>query len=368
MTSKLDRRLPPAGTFGHEQVIVRGGSRSGLPLIAAVHSTALGQALGGCRLWHYADWRDGFADALRLSEAMTDKCALAGLAHGGGKTVVALPPGYILTAADRRAVMHDVGDLIESLGGRYATGPDAGTGPADMDLIHERTAHVFCRPREHGGSGDSSPATAAGVLAALRATCDWLSGSPDLAGRRIAVVGLGHVGSRLARSLAATGADLVLADVDPAKKTLAGEVGGAWVGPDQALTAEVDVLVPAALGGAITRALVPRLACAAIVGPANNQLADDDLAEELHRRGILWAPDYLVSAGGVISATAQELHRETPRQALDRVEHIGDTLAEVLAAARRDGMTPHRAALRIARRRTTSAGTPPPDNVPGRRG
>ncbi|GAA3219581.1 Glu/Leu/Phe/Val dehydrogenase dimerization domain-containing protein [Dactylosporangium siamense] len=190
--------------FEHEQVVIRAGARSGLPVIIALHSTALGPALGGCRLAVYPHWTDGLTDALRLSAAMTGKCAVAGLPNGGGKTVVPLPAG----AFDRRAVLLDVGDAIEDLGGRYGTGPDVGTGPDDMLVIGERTRHVACRPTSAGGSGDSSTHTAAGVLAALHALCAAVFGSPDLAGRRFAVVGLGRVGADVARRLAAAGATL----------------------------------------------------------------------------------------------------------------------------------------------------------------
>jgi glutamate dehydrogenase/leucine dehydrogenase len=331
--------------FEHEQVVVRRGDRTGLTIIVAIYSTARGPALGGCRLWRYPDWRDGLTDALRLSAGMTDKCAVAGIPYGGGKTVVVAGDGPV----DRQAAMHDVGDLIESLGGRYATGPDAGTGPADMDLIGERTRHVFCRTAGRGGSGDSSPATAVGVLAAIRAVCAGLFGSADLAGRRAAVVGLGHVGGILAGELAKSGAQVVAADIDPAKRALAGELGATWLTPEEALTAPVDVLVPAALGGVLTAAVVPRLRCAAVVGPANNQLADESVADLLHERGIVWAPDYAVSGGGIIYATASELEGLPPGQALARVRGIGETVGRILAAARRDRTAPHRAARRLAR-------------------
>ena len=325
--------------FEHEQVVVRRGDRTGLTIIIAIHSTARGPGLGGCRLWRYPDWRHGLTDALRLSAGMTDKCAVAGLPYGGGKAVVVAGAQPV----DRGAAMHDVGDVIESLGGRYVTGPDAGTGPADMDLIAERTRHVFCRTAERGGSGDSSPGTAVGVLAAIRAVCADLFGSADLAGRRVAVVGLGHVGGILARDLAAGGAKLVVADIDPARRALAGELGATWVGPDEALVAEVDVLVPAALGGLLTAEIVPRLRCAAVVGPANNQLAAEPVADLLHERGIVWAPDYAVSGGGVIFATASELEGLPADQALARVRGIGETVARILAEARRRGTHPHRA-------------------------
>ena len=164
--------------FTHERLAVERGPESGFPIIVAVHSTVLGQAIGGCRVATYPDWRDGVADALRLSAAMTEKAALAGLPHGGGKTVIALPPGAVKSPA----ALRDAGALIESLGGGYATGPDVGTGPDDMVTIGERTRHVFCRPPEAGGSGDSSPATAAGTIAALRAVLAHRFGDASPAG------------------------------------------------------------------------------------------------------------------------------------------------------------------------------------------
>ena len=341
--------------FEHEEVLLRRGPRSGLPIVVAVHSTALGQAVGGLRMWHYPDWRDAQSDALRLARGMTYKCAVAGVDKGGGKTVVAVPPE--VTPALRRAALLDAGDAIDSLGGRYATGPDVGTGEPDMDVIAERTAHVFCRPASSGGSGDSSPHTAAGVVASLRA----LTGG-SLAGRRFAVVGLGRVGGAVARELAAAGAELVLSDVDEAKRTLAERLGehAVWAEPDAALTADVDVLVPAALGGVLTADVVPRLRCGVIAGPANNQLADESVADLLHRRGILWAPDYVVGSGGVVNAIAVELDGADPARAARLVEGIGATVAAIVADARSAGTTPARAAreraearLRVASHRET---------------
>jgi glutamate dehydrogenase/leucine dehydrogenase len=356
MSSRAGRPIFDDSKLDHEEVVVRTGRRSELPVVVAVHSTGLGPAIGGCRLWHYPDVRDALGDAMRLSEAMTYTCAVAGLAHGGGQIVVALPAGITLHPGDRRVLMSDVGDIVESLGGRFAMGPDAGTGPADMAAAGERTAHVFCRPPELGGSGDSSPATATGVLAALGVTFDRLFGSPHFEGRRVAVVGLGQVGSNLARRLAVAGARLIVSDIDPNKQALASELGATWVTPERGLTAGVDVLVPAALGGVITGDLVPRLRCAAIVGPAHNQLADDASADQLREKGILWAPDYVVSGGGIIFAISVEQHGETPEKALDRVSGIGATLAAVLETAEHKALTPAQAALELALQRLHTAG------------
>jgi glutamate dehydrogenase/leucine dehydrogenase len=313
----------------HEKIVIERGARSGARIIVAVHSTARGPAIGGCRVAASPDWRDGLEDALRLSAAMTGKAALAGLPHGGGKTV-------IVAERASRDVLLDAGDVIESLGGTYATGPDVGTGPDDMVTIGERTRHVFCRPARAGGSGDSSVHTADGVLAALRAICGTLSG------RSFAVLGVGRVGSHVLRLLAAEGATLIASDVDDSRRAHAH--GARWTDPDSCLTAEVDVLVPAALGGVLTPASVPRLRCGAVAGPANNQLDDPATARLLHQRGILWAPDTVVSAGGIIYATAVELGHETPDAAAARVRGIGATLTGILAAARTRGVSPADAA------------------------
>jgi glutamate dehydrogenase/leucine dehydrogenase len=337
----------------HENVTIVRGPRSGLPIIVAIHSTRLGQAIGGCRLAHYPGWRDGLTDALRLSAAMTDKAALAGLPNGGGKTVVALPPGTVLAQGARRDVLHDVGDVIAGLGGAYATGPDVGTGPDDMVVIGERTDHAFCRPASAGGSGDSSRHTAVGVLAALRAVCADRFGSGELDGRTLAILGLGRVGTHVLDLLTQAGATVLAADLDPARRAAAGDA--TWLSPAECLTAEVDVLVPAALGGLLTPESVTGLRCAAIAGSANNQLDAPETAALLHERGILWAPDFVVSAGGIIHATAVELHHETTEQATSRIEGIGDTLAGILRAARDAGTTPLEAALAQARSRYRAA-------------
>lgn len=341
--------------FDHEHITVHKGQRSGLPIAVAVHSTVLGMAVGGCRMWHYPDWRDALADAMRLSESMTHKAAVAGVDHGGGKTVVALPTAAPLDPAARRAVLLDVGDVVESLGGRYGTGPDVGTGPVDMVTVAERTRHVFCLPTEHGGSGDSSGPTAEGVLAALAAICINLFGSADPAGRRFTLIGLGHVGEHLAKALAGAGAELVVADVDPAKRAVAEALGATWVAPSDAARVPTDVLVPAALGGLLTADLVPDLRCAAIAGPANNQLADDRVADLLHARGILFVPDPVVSAGGVIYTMGVELHERTPQAALTEVRGIAATVTRLLADADRTGITPHQAARNLATARLNAA-------------
>lgn len=344
------------GALGHEQVTVTRGRRSGRTVVIAVHSTALGPALGGCRVRGYEDWSDAVDDALRLSEAMTWKAALAGLKRGGGKTVVALPPGAPAPeGSDREALLLDVAEAIADRRGTYWTGPDVGTGPADMDVVARGTKHVFCRTTAAGGSGDSGPATADGTCAALRAVAEHLFGSPGVSGLRIGVLGLGSVGGRLTRTLAAAGADLLVSDVDPGRRGLASEVGARWVDPEVLPVAELDLLVPAAVGGLLTADLVARLRCAGVVGPANNQLADETVAAMMHQRGVLWAPDYVVSAGGIIRAVSREQDGDTEAVAAARVDGIGVTVRAVLRAAAAADVPPHQAAMALARTLTASA-------------
>jgi leucine dehydrogenase len=339
----------------HERVAIAVGERSELPVIVAVHSTALGQAVGGCRLWRYRDWRDALEDALRLSEAMTLKCALAGLALGGGKSVIALSPDSELTADRRRAAMLDLGDAVDAFGGSYGVGEDVGTTAEDMLIARERTPYAYCLPESEGGAGEPSAPTADGVCDAIGVTLERAFGSADATGRRVAVIGLGQVGSRVARRLAADGAELVVSDIDDSKRRLADELGAAWTDPDSALCADVDLLVPAALGGILTATSVAALRCTAIAGPANNQLADDGVADALHDRGILWAPDFVVNAGGVIYGSAMEMDGCSREDAIARVGAVAGTLDAVFAATREHAITPLAAARQLAGERLRGA-------------
>jgi glutamate dehydrogenase/leucine dehydrogenase len=210
---------------------------------------------------------------------------------------------------------------------------------------------VFCRPPQQGGSGDSSPHTATGVVAALRAVCARMHGSPDLRGRRMAISGLGNVGGHLARQFAAAGAYLLVSDIDSGKRALAEALGARWAEPQDAITADIDVLIPAAVGGILTSQIVPHLRCAAIAGPANDQLAEPAVAGLLHQRGIVWVPDYVAGVGGVIYALTVELDKKAPPRALARVQVIADTVGLLLDTAERAGMALAQAALELAGQR-----------------
>ncbi|GAA2673696.1 MULTISPECIES: Glu/Leu/Phe/Val dehydrogenase dimerization domain-containing protein [Actinosynnema] len=334
------------GSPAPERLVVERGRRSGQVIAVSVDSTRLGPALGGCRALAYPAWQDGVADAVRLSAAMTEKAALAGLAHGGGKTVVVLEPGFTGPRAD---LLADVGDAVEAFGGDYVTGPDVGTGPADMVGIGRRTRHVLCRPEAEGGSGDSSAPTALGVGAAIDAVRARLWPGRELGSLSFAVHGLGHVGSLVARSLAAAGARLVVSDVDTSRRALAESLGADWVSPQEALVADVDVLAPCAVGGVLTAGIVGELRCAAVVGAANNQLDHDGTADLLHARGVLWAPDPVVSGGGVIASVAREREGASAREAQERVRGIGARLGRILDAATASGTTPLHETRRLVR-------------------
>jgi leucine dehydrogenase len=331
----------------HEEVHVRQGRRSGVTVAVAVHRTVGGRALGGCRMVPYATPDAAVEDVERLARAMTYKAAAAGLQIGGAKGVIALPAGEPIGAQRRRAALRDFAELVESLDGRYITAQDAGTALSDLEYISRFTAHVAGHPIEQGGSGDPSPYTAHGVEVAIRAS---LRGAP-LAGCHVAIIGLGHVGGELARRLAAAGARLSVADVDPAKRALADELGATWVAQEVALDVEADVIAPCALGGVLDAAAIARLRVGVVAGAANNQLASDDCAQVLHARGILWAPDFVANAGGLI-AVVDEL-RGFDRARVERgVERIGDTLAEVYARAASEGTNTLIAAQSLAAERS----------------
>jgi leucine dehydrogenase len=345
--------IPPV-PFEHEELGVRRGRRSGVYTIVAVHSTALGPALGGLRVWRYATPVDASRDALRLARGMTLKAAAAGLDLGGGKGVVCVPDGDFGPARRRDALL-DFGDLVESLEGRYITAEDVGVSPGDLEVIAERTSHVTGRSKEHGGSGDPSPVTAIGVESAMRACARERFGAPELAGRRIVVIGLGHVGGHLARRLAAAGADLCVSDVEPRKRSIASALGADWIDPADAPLAECDLLAPCALGGTVDADNVEKLRCEVLCGAANNQLAEESLAAVLDERGILFAPDFIVNAGGLINVF-REIRGYAPEHARELACGIEETMATILATARERGTTPLEAARDLAGERLGAAG------------
>ncbi|WP_223691732.1 Glu/Leu/Phe/Val dehydrogenase family protein [Leifsonia poae] len=332
----------------HATLHVVKGRRSGLTISVAVHSTVLGPALGGCRVWNYDSWAEAVNDSLRLAEGMTLKNAAAGLNRGGGKTVVYVPKGVVLTAQERHDAMLDLGDAVESLGGAYMTAEDVGTSAEDMAVVATRTAHVCGLPSSQGGVGEPSDATAAGVYAGLLSTLEKAVGTRSVAGRRVTVLGLGHVGSIIAMRLAGEGAELTVTDVNPAKRALADALGATWVDPQLAHTVEGDLFVPAGVGGVLTDRVIDELRVKAVVGPANNQLAHRSGAQRLADRGILWAPDFVVNAGGVIFLSMMSDVLPSAEATQQRVEAIGDTVTEIFTVAEGRRITTLEAAEEIA--------------------
>jgi leucine dehydrogenase len=341
--SRADRPDPSE----HELLLVRRGRRTGAHTIVAVHSTVLGPALGGCRLWRYEDLEAAIDDALRLSGAMTLKAAAARLPLGGGKAVIFPPLDLDLTGSSRRALLEDFADTVNVLDGSYITAEDVGTTAADMDLLSTLSRYVVGAPTTHGGSGDPGDFTAAGVLAAMRACAHRSFGSRELSARSVAIVGVGHVGEPLARRLHADGATLVLSDVDGSKQALARELDAAWADPERALRADVDVLAPCALGGVLDAELAQELHAGIVCGSANNQLAARGVADALHARGVLYAPDFIVNAGGLINVSL-ELTGYDHALALERIARIEDTTSRILEHAEASSITPLAAAEDLA--------------------
>lgn len=348
METAMTHHTLPLPDFVHERVEVITGPRSGLFIAVALHSSVLGSALGGARLWTYPHWSDALGDALRLSAAMTLKNAAAGLDAGGGKSVIRLAPGETLDADRRRAAFLDLGDAVELMDGRYRTAEDVGSTTEDMLTVSERTQHVVGLPSTVGGSGEPAGPTSMGVHASLLAVLERVTGSADAAGRRITISGLGQVGGRLAQRLAEQGAALTVTDINPARRAFAEELGATWVEPGSEHLIPGDVFVPAGIGGVLTDEVIDALDVKAVCGPANNPLADHSGADRLAGRGILYAPDFVVNAGGVIYLDLEAKRIGSSEEVMARVSAIGDTVRRILDDAEARGITPLEAAEELA--------------------
>ncbi len=347
-------------SWNGEELIERLDAETGATIFIALHSSRLGPATGGTRWKTYPDLAAARRDAERLSEGMTCKWAAAGFPRGGGKAVLAVPPG--LEAARRDGLLRRYGSFIRELGGRFWTGADVGTSSRDMDVIAETGApYVFSRSPAHGGAGDSSGWTALGVEAGIRTTCARLYGDASLSGRRIVVQGAGSVGSALIQRLRAAGAALAFSDVDETSVRRQRDEGLAFLDPAVVLETPCDVLAPCALGGILDAGTIPRLRCRAVAGAANNQLGEPQDAESLRARGILYAPDFVINAGGAVGITGQESLGWPPERARQEVLRIGATLESVYALAEAQGITTDAAARRIAEQ-ALARGTP---DIPG---
>jgi glutamate dehydrogenase/leucine dehydrogenase len=334
----------------HEDIVAVRREQSGLRAIIAVHSTLLGPSLGGARFYPYEDEALALHDVLRLSRAMTHKAALAGLPQGGGKAVIIGDPLLVKTPA----LLHDFAAAVNLLQGRYITAEDVGTTQDDMDFLRETTPFVAGTAPSRGGSGDPSSATAYGVVVAMEAAAAHRWGG-DLTGRTVCVLGAGKVGGEIIRLLIQRHAVVIASDVDHVKAKRALRAGVARiVDPTDALRATADIFCPCALGGLLTEALVPELRFAMIVGAANNQLARAHVADSLAAAGVLYVPDFLANAGGIINI-AQESQGYDQERALQAVGQIRDTATAVLERAESCGITPLAAAEELVAKRLARA-------------
>lgn len=333
--------------YGHEEVAFHRDRDTGLRAIVAIHDTRLGPGLGGIRIREYDSEDAALTDVLRLSRAMTYKNACAGLDFGGAKSVLLAP-----LPEDRRAAFLAMGRIVEGLAGRYVATEDMGMTEPDVAVLNEVTPHAVGRSRRAGGSGDPSPHTAKGVYVGMRAALHAAGLGGEFAGRKVAVQGCGKVGRALIRHLIAVGADVAAADTDEAAAEAAGGIGATIVAPDEILFRQVDVLAPCAAGGILNAETIPELRCKTVAGGANNQLAEDEDAERLAEYGVVYAPDFVINAGGVINV-GDELAEGGyhPERVAYRIAAIERTLDEIFAEAAETGRTPHETAIELAERR-----------------
>jgi leucine dehydrogenase len=334
---------------GHEQVVFWNEPSCGYRGIIAIHNTVLGPALGGTRFWQYNNDREAFIDALRLSRGMTYKAAVAGLNLGGGKSVII---GDNRTT-DREAIFRAHGRAVETLKGRYITAEDVGTSVDDMEFVAMETEHVSGRA---AASGDPSPVTAYGVYRGIKAAAKHRFGTDDLNGKTITVQGVGHVGYYLCQNLAGEGARLVVTDIDAARvQKVVHDFGATAVGPDEIYAIEADVYAPSALGATINDDTLKVLKVQIVAGAANNVLAEERHGDELHSRGILYAPDYVINAGGLINVCG-ELNQWTPERSMRKAGEIYNTLLRLFELSQAEGLPTYRAADRLAEQRISNVG------------
>ena len=328
----------------HEKVLIGRDAASGYHGIIAIHSTALGPAVGGTRFWNYDSEADALTDALRLSHGMTYKNALAGLPLGGGKSIIIANHG----AGDREAVLRAHGRFVNTLQGSYITAEDVGTSPDDMAIVLLETPYVAGLV---GRSGDPSPFTARGVFRAIQASARFLRGNDDLSGAAVALQGCGHVGYNLAKLLHDAGAQLIVSDVNQSNSArVVEEFGAEMVQPDEIFGVNADIFAPCALGGILNDQTIPELKVQIVAGAANNQLLEERHGEMLRARNILYAPDYVANAGGVLNGST-ELLGWKPEDAARKINEIYDTVLRIYESAQAQGLTTNKAADQLAEER-----------------
>lgn len=332
--------------LGYGEIYVRHHQPSQLSAIIGIHSTRLGPALGGCRLAPYPDEGAAMNDVCRLARSMSYKAALAGLPHGGGKAVILRPKAEF----DRTALFQAFGEMVEQLGGRYITAEDSGTNPADMQVIRSVTSYVTGASPGHGGSGDPSPFTALGVRRGIEACVEFLFERDGLQGLHVCVQGIGSVGYHLCKELHALGAVLTVADTQPDRtQRVAAEFGANVASVSDIIRTPCDVFAPCAFGGVVSDDTIDTLKCRIIAGGANNVLVESRHGDALAAKGIVYAPDYAINAGGLINV-AQEVKGYDANMATQRTLMIHDTIWRILKESRDTGVPPHRVADRMAER------------------
>jgi len=338
-------------SYGHEEIVICSRPEVGLKAIIAIHDTTLGPSLGGTRMWPYESEEAAMKDVLRLSRGMTYKSAISGLNLGGGKAVIIGDPQTDKSEMLFRAF----GRFVDGLGGRYITAEDVGMTELEMEWIYSETKYVTGIPKSLGGSGNPSPVTAYGVYMGMKASAKKAYGSDSLKGKKVAVQGAGNVASHLARFLSKEGAEIYITDIFKEKaKKVAEEVSGTFVDPDDIYDVDMDIFSPCALGGVINDKVIPRLSCDIVAGAANNIL-DDEVkhGEDLIDRGILYAPDYVINAGGVINISS-ELEGYDEDRAMQKTERIYDTVLDIFDYAEENSVTPVNASNRLAEERIES--------------
>jgi leucine dehydrogenase len=336
---------------GHEQIVFCNNSEVGLKAIIAIHNTTLGPALGGLRMWPYGSEQEALDDVLRLSRGMTYKAAVSGLNLGGGKAVIIGDPRQHKSEALFRAF----GKFIDTLNGRYITAEDVGIDVNDMEFIFQETENVVGVHQAHGGSGDPSPYTAYGSIQGIKAALQKVYGNEELGPRSFAVQGTGHVGLHLVKQLREEGAKVFVCDIMQDSVADAVELGAEAVSTEDIYDLDVDVFAPSALGAVINEDTIPRLKCKIVAGPANNQLANNEAGNELEKRGILYAPDYAVNAGGLMNVSI-EFEGWNHERALRMTRTIYYNVSRIFKIAERDGIPTWQAADRMAEERIATLG------------
>ena len=332
----------------HEQLVFCQDEETGLKAIIGIHSTTLGPALGGTRMWNYENEADAIRDVLRLSRGMTFKASISGLNLGGGKAVI---------IGDSRkdktdALMRKFGQFVNSLSGRYITAEDVGINTHDMEMVKMETNHVTGIPESMGGSGDPSPVTAYGVFMGMKAAAKYRWGSDDLAGKTVLVQGIGHVGETLVKHLSEADAKVIINDIHEDRlNEIAGKYNASIFRGDNIFESEMDIYAPCALGATVNSNTIPQMKCEIIAGAANNQLANESVhGDMLQKAGILYAPDFLINAGGLINVYSEIVNYDRA-ESLRKTENIFDTTLDIFNMSETEGITTHQAALKIAMKR-----------------